>query len=134
DCGDARARHPRSSLFFFHDTAAAALYTRSLHDALPIFALSLPALAHRVTVFGSTRNMDATSAGVSKGSGSCVRDAIGIPPLLPDLPRGCGRPPICAPTAGFAGRARLYGPSSPRCPTWSERLIVIGCMGDEFSI
>src|SRR5690606_41726613 len=83
DCGDARARHPRSSLFFFHDTAAAALYTRSLHDALPIFALSLPALAHRVTVFGSTRNMDATSAGVSKGSGSCVRDAIGIPPLLP---------------------------------------------------
>src|SRR5215467_12178972 len=39
-------------------------------------ALSLPAFAHRVTVFGSTRNIDATSAGVSKGSGSCVRDAI----------------------------------------------------------
>jgi hypothetical protein len=40
-------------------------------------ALSLPAFAHRVTVFGSTRNIDATSAGVSNGSGSCVRDAIG---------------------------------------------------------
>src|SRR5258706_15475976 len=29
--------------------------------------LSLPALAHRVTVFGSTRNAAATSAGVSSG-------------------------------------------------------------------
>src|SRR5690606_27218569 len=35
---------------------------------------------------------------------------------------------------GRRPRARLYDPSSPRCPTWSERLIVIGCMGDEFPI
>src|SRR5690606_34866625 len=30
-----------------------------------------------------------------------------IPPQLPDLPRGCGRPPIYAPTAGVAGRMRV---------------------------
>ena len=35
--------------------------------------VSFPALAHRVTVFGSTRNMVATSAGVSRGSASGVR-------------------------------------------------------------
>src|SRR5581483_2526467 len=35
--------------------------------------VSLPAFAHRVTVFGSTRNMVATSAGVSSGSASGVR-------------------------------------------------------------
>src|SRR5262247_1017985 len=71
-------------------------------------ALSLPAFAQRVTVFGSTRNIDATSAGVSSGSGSCVRDAIrsllhrylqttaGVPPadafpivrLVPDVRHG----------------------------------------------
>src|SRR4051795_7150499 len=39
--------------------------------------VSLPALAQRVTVFGSTRNMVATSAGVSRGSASGVRVVIG---------------------------------------------------------
>src|SRR6202020_3147343 len=38
--------------------------------------VSLPALAQRVTVFGSTRNIVATSAGVSSGSASGVRAAI----------------------------------------------------------
>src|SRR5450631_4250467 len=45
--------------------------------------VSLPALAHRVTVFGSTRNIVATSAGVSSGSASGVRAAI-LRPLLLD--------------------------------------------------
>jgi hypothetical protein len=35
--------------------------------------VSLPAFAHRVTVFGSTLNIVATSAGVSSGSASGVR-------------------------------------------------------------
>ena len=35
--------------------------------------LSFPALAQRVTVLGSTRNSDATSAGVSNFSTSVVR-------------------------------------------------------------
>jgi hypothetical protein len=35
--------------------------------------VSFPALAHRVTVFGSTLNIVATSAGVSSGSASGVR-------------------------------------------------------------
>src|SRR5215471_17884670 len=35
--------------------------------------VSLPAFAHRVTVLGSTRNIVATSAGVSNGSASGVR-------------------------------------------------------------
>jgi hypothetical protein len=35
--------------------------------------VSFPAFAHRVTVFGSTRNIVATSAGVSSGSASGVR-------------------------------------------------------------
>ena len=38
--------------------------------------VSFPALAHRVTVFGSTRNIVATSAGVSSGSASGVRADI----------------------------------------------------------
>ena len=38
--------------------------------------VSLPALAHRVTVLGSTRNIVATSAGVSRGSASGVRADI----------------------------------------------------------
>ena len=45
--------------------------------------VSLPALAHRVTVFGSTRNIVATSAGVSSGYASGVRAAI-LRPLLLD--------------------------------------------------
>lgn len=41
--------------------------------------VSLPAFAHRVTVLGSTRNMVATSAGVSSGSASGVRaDMYGL--------------------------------------------------------
>src|ERR1022692_4781090 len=38
--------------------------------------VSFPALAQRVTVFGSTRNIVATSAGVSSGSASGVRADI----------------------------------------------------------
>src|ERR671927_159141 len=86
-------------------------------------ALSLPALAHRVTVFGSTRNIDATSAGVSSGSGSCVRDAIDSPP---QLPRSEGRGP--------AGRTPSHGPASPRCPTLPERMKVTVWMDDESDI
>ena len=51
--------------------------------------VSLPALAHRVTVFGSTRNIVATSAGVSSGSASGVRaDIITASPPGPVL-RSC---------------------------------------------
>jgi hypothetical protein len=51
--------------------------------------VSFPALAHRVTVFGSTRNMVATSAGVSKGSASGVRaDMLTASPPGPVL-RSC---------------------------------------------
>src|SRR5215469_4527725 len=38
--------------------------------------VSFPAFAHRVTVLGSTRNIVATSAGVSNGSASGVRADI----------------------------------------------------------
>jgi hypothetical protein len=38
--------------------------------------VSLPLLAQRVTVLGSTRNSDATSAGVSRASASWVRVLI----------------------------------------------------------
>ncbi|GAA3832338.1 hypothetical protein GCM10022226_61960 [Sphaerisporangium flaviroseum] len=38
----------------------------------------MPCLAQRVTVLGSTRNMEATSAGVSKGSEVTVC-VIGVP-------------------------------------------------------
>jgi hypothetical protein len=51
--------------------------------------VSFPALAHRVTVFGSTRNIVATSAGVSSGSASGVRaDIITASPPGPVL-RSC---------------------------------------------
>jgi len=41
--------------------------------------VSFPAFAHRVTVLGSTRNIVATSAGVSSGSASGVRaDMYGL--------------------------------------------------------
>src|SRR5215470_8728979 len=44
----------------------------------------------------------------------------------PYIPINANRGPI-RPT-------RFYGPASPRCPTWSERLIVNGCMEDECPI
>src|SRR3989442_3681061 len=31
--------HPRTSFFFFNDTATTEIYTLSLHDALPIFLM-----------------------------------------------------------------------------------------------
>src|SRR5919202_738741 len=83
-------------------------------------ALSLPALAHRVTVFGSTRNIEATSTGVSSGSGSCVRDAIGHSSTGT---QDDGRGP--------AGRRASHGPASPRCPTWAERMKVPVWTDDE---
>src|SRR5262245_30653259 len=82
-------------------------------------ALSLPAFAHRVTVLGSTRNIDATSAGVSSGSGSCVRDAIGYL-LYQVLVAGGGGPSASA----------THRPASPRCPTWAERMMGSG-LSDE---
>jgi hypothetical protein len=51
--------------------------------------VSFPALAHRVTVFGSTLNIVATSAGVSSGSASGVRaDILTASPPGPVL-RSC---------------------------------------------
>jgi hypothetical protein len=59
--------------------------------------VSFPALAHRVTVFGSTRNMVATSAGVSRGSASGVRaDMLTASPPGPVL-RSCVLLPCLAP-------------------------------------
>src|SRR6266571_18107 len=60
--------------------------------------VSLPAFAHRVTVLGSTRNMVATSAGVSSGSASGVRaDMCAASPPGPVL-RSCGLFCTCAPS------------------------------------
>ena len=51
--------------------------------------MSFPAFAHRVTVFGSTLNIVATSAGVSSGSASGVRaDIVTASPPGPVL-RSC---------------------------------------------
>src|SRR5262245_54107376 len=72
--------------------------------------VSFPAFAHRVTVLGSTRNMVATSAGVSSGSASGVRadiraaslsgaDQLGL--LRPIVPVGVGDPK-------WFNRAMLY--------------------------
>ena len=74
--------------------------------------VSLPALAHRVTVFGSTRNIVATSAGVSSGSASGVRaDIITASPPGPVL-RSC----VCA---------VLAPPGTCRgCPIWSTQTIL----------
>src|SRR4051794_13121526 len=72
--------------------------------------VNLPAFAHPVTVLGSTRNMVATSAGVSSGSASGVRADIcaASPPCGPatailrlDACHGC--PPM-------APCVRLFGP------------------------
>src|SRR4051794_32851270 len=51
--------------------------------------VNLPAFAHRVTVLGSTRNMVATSAGVSNGSASGVRADI------------CAASPPCGPATAI---------------------------------
>src|SRR6478735_2971991 len=45
--------------------------------------VSLPALAHRVTVLGSTRKRAATSAGVNSASASTVRLVMGSSDLSP---------------------------------------------------
>src|SRR5690606_27576385 len=52
--------------------------------------VNLPAFAHRVTVLGSTRNMVATSAGVSSGSASGVRaDISAASPPVDRRQRSC---------------------------------------------
>lgn len=45
--------------------------------------VNLPAFAQRVTVFGSTRNMEATSAGVSSGSASVAWRVVMADPFFP---------------------------------------------------
>src|SRR5215469_10991408 len=75
--------------------------------------VSFPALAHRVTVFGSTRNMVATSAGVSRGSASGVRaDMLTASPPGPVL-RSC----VCSVPGSPAGACR-------GCPIWSTQTIL----------
>ncbi len=75
--------------------------------------VSFPALAHRVTVFGSTRNIVATSAGVSSGSASGVRaDIITASPPGPVL-RSC----VCCCAGSLAEPAVdvPYGLLRPYC-------------------
>ena len=75
--------------------------------------VSFPALAHRVTVFGSTRNMVATSAGVSRGSASGVRaDMLTASPPGPVL-RSCV---YCC--------AWLHWGACRGCPIWSTQTIL----------
>src|SRR3712207_7205979 len=38
-------------VFFFNDTATTEIYTLSLHDALPIFELAIPAIRINMLVF-----------------------------------------------------------------------------------
>jgi hypothetical protein len=76
--------------------------------------VSFPALAHRVTVFGSTRNMVATSAGVSSGSASGVRaDMLTASPPGPVL-RSC----VCC-CASW-----LHWGACRGCPIWSTQAIL----------
>jgi len=56
--------------------------------------LSLPALAHRVTVFGSTRNAAATSAGVSSGFMDMVWVLFTVATLLGELAADLASAPI----------------------------------------
>jgi hypothetical protein len=75
--------------------------------------VSFPALAHRVTVFGSTRNMVATSAGVSSGSASGVRaDMLTASPPGPVL-RSCV---FCC--------SWLHWGACRGCPIWSAQTIL----------
>jgi hypothetical protein len=66
---------------------------------------NLPAFAQRVTVFGSTRNKAATSAGVSNNSASGLRPAIRASdeldsPALLTKPTGPTVPPTSAGSKG----------------------------------
>ena len=75
--------------------------------------VSFPALAHLVTVFGSTRNIVATSAGVSSGSASGVRaDMFTASPPGPVL-RSC----VCSVSWLHWGARR-------GCPIWSTQTIL----------
>src|SRR5438132_12647046 len=48
-----------SSLFFFNDTATTEIYTLSLHDALPIFAIEVVALDDHVAEIDADAQFDA---------------------------------------------------------------------------
>src|SRR3712207_7900910 len=48
---------PSMLLFFFNDTATTEIYTLSLHDALPIFTIRLPASTGRLCVQRTTTNV-----------------------------------------------------------------------------
>src|SRR5580698_11635707 len=75
--------------------------------------VSLPAFVHRVTVLGSTRNIVATSAGVSSGSASGVRADMCWPLLLDQY---------CDP-AFLVVPAAPYG-ACHRCPIWPTETIL----------
>src|SRR5438045_9094613 len=50
-----RSRPPSPTFFFFTDTATTAIYTLSLHDALPILPPARAALARRLASALATR-------------------------------------------------------------------------------
>src|SRR5580698_11285359 len=76
--------------------------------------VSFPAFAHLVTVLGSTRNIVATSAGVSSGSASGVRaDMLTASPPGPELRsllHLAVRGPLTEPASDVP-----YGPLRPYC-------------------
>src|SRR2546421_11052986 len=76
--------------------------------------VSLPAFAQRVTVFGSTRNIVATSAGVNSGSASGVRADITWPLLLDQC---CDPAVLVLPGAPPCGACR-------GCPIWPTETIL----------
>src|SRR4051812_12651027 len=89
--------------------------------------LSLPAFAQRVTVLGSTRNIDATSAGVSRASDSGGRVFMATLPLfgfpdhrIPGVPLSPSN--RCVPHGRPVGKyrtiglSRTIGNSGPKTP------------------
>jgi hypothetical protein len=82
--------------------------------------LSFPALAHRVTVLGSTRNIAATSAGVSKGSDSGGRAFTAASSVLP---HGPWRTVANGAWSDLSDRGDRFDPMLPH--GWNEAVILV---------
>src|SRR3712207_8129202 len=97
-------------LFFFNDTAATEIYTRSLHDALPI-SRKIPQAPTTTSTcpraFGPNIDRKSTRLNSSHANTSyavfCLKKTIQqpVPPPLPppaSLPASAGQPPLASPS------------------------------------
>src|SRR2546425_11253775 len=82
--------HSLSSFFFFNDTATTEIYTLSLHDALPIFAITLPNAVSAIGVARSAIHQAQPEHAARPLRGQTVTEHLVARLAINDRHDGCG--------------------------------------------